>query len=273
MVSFVMFGIFFVMPQYFQEVRGADAMGSGLRLLPMIGGMIIGMIGGTRLASARRTACGAADEPAQAPRVSAKLLVTIGFTLMAAALAIGAGTSASSGTGFAAAWFAVFGLGLDLAMPQAMNAAIGALSAERSGAGSALISALRQVGATIGVAVLGTILGSVYRGHLALTGLPRRGRAGRREEQRGSGRRRRAPAELGSAARLGAARVRFRHGRDAVDLRRDRAGERRAGGHLPAAAGRGEPRSGPGRVGAAPNPAGTDVVRGESVPERAELEA
>jgi len=53
MVSFAMFGIFFAMPQYFQEVRGADALGSGLRLLPMIGGMVIGMIGGTRLASPR----------------------------------------------------------------------------------------------------------------------------------------------------------------------------------------------------------------------------
>jgi MFS transporter, DHA2 family, multidrug resistance protein len=57
-------------------------------------------------------------------------------------------------------------------MPQAMNAALSALSAERSGSGSALISALRQVGATIGVAVLGTVLGSVYRGHLDVTGLP-----------------------------------------------------------------------------------------------------
>jgi hypothetical protein len=88
------------------------------------------------------------------------------------ALAVGAGTSASSGTGFAATWFAVFGLGLGLAMPQAMNAAIGALSAERSGAGSALISALRQVGATIGVAILGTVLSSVYSSHLTVTGLP-----------------------------------------------------------------------------------------------------
>jgi MFS transporter, DHA2 family, multidrug resistance protein len=168
LVSFAMFGIFFVMPQYFQEVRGADAMGSGLRLLPMIGGMVIGMIGGTRLASPRK----GADGTASAPRASAKLLVTIGFAVMAGSLAVGAGTSASSGTGFAAAWFAVFGLGLGLAMPQAMNAAIGALSAERSGAGSALISALRQVGATIGVAILGTVLSSVYSSHLTVTGLP-----------------------------------------------------------------------------------------------------
>src|SRR3984885_15815519 len=35
LVSFAMFGIFFAMPLYFQEVRGVNAMGSGLRLLPM----------------------------------------------------------------------------------------------------------------------------------------------------------------------------------------------------------------------------------------------
>jgi MFS transporter, DHA2 family, multidrug resistance protein len=168
LVSFAMFGLFFAMPQYFQEVQGVNAMGSGLRLLPMIGGLVIGVIGSTRLASPHQ-ADGGQVRP---PLTDAKTLVTIGFTLMAAALAVGASTRTSSSTGFAAAWFAVFGLGLGLAMPQAMNAALSALSAERSGSGSALISAMRQVGATIGVAVLGTVLGSVYRAHLDVAGLP-----------------------------------------------------------------------------------------------------
>ena len=168
LVSFAMFGIFFAMPQYFQEVRGVNALGSGLRLLPMIGGMVVGMIGSTRLASPRKTAAGSA----RAPLASVKGLVTVGFTIMAITLAFGATTTVSSGTWFAAAWFAAFGFGLGLAMPQTMNAALSALSAERSGSGSALISAMRQVGATIGVAVLGTVLESVYRGHLDVTGLP-----------------------------------------------------------------------------------------------------
>ena len=151
--------------------------------------------------------------PARASLVSAKLLVTVGFTLMAAALAVGAGTTASSGTGFAAAWFAVFGLGLGLAMPQAMNAAIGALSAERSGAGSALISALRQVGATIGVAILGTVLGSVYRGHLALTGLPAAvADAAKSSVAAGVG----AAHQLDSAALLGSVRHAFVAGMDTM---------------------------------------------------------
>jgi hypothetical protein len=130
--------------------------------------MLVGMIAGTRLQSPRRNPAGLPREPL----TDAKTMVTAGFALMAAALAVGALTSITSGTGFAAAWFATAGLGLGLAMPSAMNAALGALSAERSGAGSALITAMRQVGATIGVAVLGTVLNSAYRGHLDLNGLP-----------------------------------------------------------------------------------------------------
>jgi DHA2 family multidrug resistance protein-like MFS transporter len=190
LVSFAMFGIFFAMPQYFQEVQGANAMGSGLRLLPMIGGLVVGMIGSTVLARGDNPAGLAASsggpkppregmasprgsgDLARAPLASVKGLVTAGFAIMTAALAVGASTKAASGTGFAAAWLAAFGLGLGLAMPQTMNAALSALSAERSGSGSALISALRQVGATIGVAVLGTVLGTVYRWHLGLQGLP-----------------------------------------------------------------------------------------------------
>ena len=168
-VSFAMFGILFAMPQYFQGVRGLDSLATGLRMLPMIGGMVLGMVGGTRLQTPRK---GPDGSPASAPPVGPKILVAAGFVIMAAGLAVGATTSAASGTAFTATWYAVAGLGLGLAMPTAMNAALGALSAERSGSGSALITAMRQVGATIGVAVLGTVLLSAYRSQLDLGGLP-----------------------------------------------------------------------------------------------------
>jgi hypothetical protein len=53
-----------------------------------------------------------------------------------------------------------------------MNAAMGALSAERSGVGSGLIMALRQVGGTFGVAILGSILSSAYRSGLHTAVVP-----------------------------------------------------------------------------------------------------
>ncbi|HEY1823292.1 MAG TPA: DHA2 family efflux MFS transporter permease subunit [Trebonia sp.] len=158
LVSFVMFGMFFALPQYFQDVRGANALGSGIRLLPMIGGMLVGMVGGTRLSAPRNG--GAAPT---GPRT----LVTAGYLLMAAAMALGALTTLGSSTGYVLGWVALSGLGLGLVMPSAMGVALGALSAERSGAGSALLTAMRQVGSTIGVAVLGTVISNSYSSGVA----------------------------------------------------------------------------------------------------------
>jgi len=170
LVSFALFGLVFAMPQYFLDVRGLNSLGAGLRMLPMIGGLALGLFLGQRLQTPRKRDAGAAGDTS--PPVSPKVVVAIGFAIMGAALAAGAGTTIASSTAFAASWFAVTGFGLGMAMPTALNAAIGALSPARSGSGSALITAMRQVGGTIGVAVLGTVLATVYRSHLHLAGLP-----------------------------------------------------------------------------------------------------
>ena len=158
LVSFAMFGIFFALPQYFQDVRGADALGSGIRLLPLIGGMLVGMVAGTRLTAERN---------GRAAPTGPRTVVTAGYLLMAAAMVLGALTELSSSTGYVLGWVALAGLGLGLVMPSAMGVALGALSAERSGAGSALLTAMRQVGSTIGVAVLGTIISNAYSSRVA----------------------------------------------------------------------------------------------------------
>jgi MFS transporter, DHA2 family, multidrug resistance protein len=219
LVSFAMFGIFYAMPQYFQEVQGTNAMGSGLRLLPLIGGLVVGMVSSTVLARGDnppkppREGMAAPRRTTGAPRASVKGLVATGFVIMTVALGFGATTALGSGTGFAAAWLAAFGLGLGLAMPQTMNAALSALSAERSGSGSAVISALRQVGATIGVAVLGTVLGSVYRAHLAVAGLPAAAAAAAKSSVVAGVQVARA---LGSVSLLDGTRAAFVHGLDTM---------------------------------------------------------
>ncbi|WJH35875.1 hypothetical protein N6H14_08125 [Paenibacillus sp. CC-CFT747] len=57
-------------------------------------------------------------------------------------------------------------------MPTSMDAALGELTAERSGVGSALIMALRQVGGSFGVALLGAALNAGYRARLDTSALP-----------------------------------------------------------------------------------------------------
>jgi len=131
-------------------------MGAGLRILPIIGGLVVGAKVAERLGT----------------RVGAKATVALGYTVLAAGLFVGATTGLGSGEAFTLSWIAVIGVGLGFAMPSTMNAALSALSPERSGVGSGLNQALRQVGGAVGVAVLGTVMGSVYRDHLDLTGLP-----------------------------------------------------------------------------------------------------
>ena len=168
MISFALFGIFFVIPQYFLDVRGLNSLGSGVRMLALIGGMLVGLGGGQRLQTVRT----GPDGTTSRPLVSAKIVGAVGFAIMAVAMVLGAGTTPTSATGFMLTWFGLTGFGLGLAMPTMLNAALGALTPERSGSGSALMSAMRQVGATIGVAVLGTVIATVYQGRLHLGGLP-----------------------------------------------------------------------------------------------------
>ncbi|WP_199875802.1 DHA2 family efflux MFS transporter permease subunit [Streptomyces sp. Root1310] len=154
-VSFAMFGLIFALPQYFQAVDGTDALGTGLRLLPLIGGVLV-------------SAAVIRSSPEAAPRA----VPTAGFVLVAIGLFMGTRTSLSTDYGFVALWLVITGLGLGLAMTRTMAAAVNSLSKERSGVGSAVVSALRQVGGAVGVAVLGTIANASYRSHLTLPGLP-----------------------------------------------------------------------------------------------------
>ncbi|WP_371402001.1 DHA2 family efflux MFS transporter permease subunit [Kribbella sp. NBC_00662] len=153
---FAIFGLLFTMPQYFQGINGSDALHTGLKLLPFIGGMTVG----AKLAS-----------PVDS-KVGTRLVVMAGFVVMAVGFVLGAFTDLGTGYGYTAIWFVVVGFGLGCSMPQAMNAALGVLDPERAGTGSGLLQAFRQVGGTVGVAVLGTVLNSVYRHNVDTTGLP-----------------------------------------------------------------------------------------------------
>jgi MFS transporter, DHA2 family, multidrug resistance protein len=156
MAAFGMIGVLFTAPQYFQAVLGTEAMGSGLRLLPLIGGVIVGAVGADRLAAA----------------AGAKITVAIGFAVLAVALVLGAKTQVTSGYGFVASWLALSGAGMGVVLATGSSAALGQLSADRAGVGSAVMQAIQKIGAPFGAAVLGSVLNVGYRSHLAVGDLP-----------------------------------------------------------------------------------------------------
>lgn len=190
-------GVLFTLPQYFQGVLGTDAMGSGLRLLPLIGGLVLGAVPADRLARL----------------AGAKLTVALGFVLLAAGLRLGSATALDSGGGFVAAWMAVVGMGMGITMATASSAALATLSQERGGVGSAVLQAVNKVGAPLGTAILGSVLSSAYLAHVRLTGLPSAAAALVRESIFGG---LAAAHRLGSAPLLAAVRAAFVHGMDSA---------------------------------------------------------
>lgn len=151
-----MIGVLFTMPQYFQGIVGTNAIGSGVRLLPLIGGLVLGAVPADRVARI----------------VGAKITVALGFVLMGGGMILGATTGVGSDAGFIAVWMALVGAGLGLAMATAASAALSELPQERSGVGSAVMQALQKVGGPFGAAILGSVLSSAYQSQLNLAGLP-----------------------------------------------------------------------------------------------------
>jgi predicted MFS family arabinose efflux permease len=151
-----MVGVIFTLPQYFQGVAGTDALGSGLRLLPLIGGLVAAAL--------------PADAVARA--IGAKRTAAIGFAVLAAGLA--ASTTIRVGTGSApvAAFMVLIGAGVGLAMATCTSAALATLSEADSGIGSAVLQALNKTAAPLGTAVLGSVLSAGYLARLQTAGLP-----------------------------------------------------------------------------------------------------
>ena len=158
LVMFVMSGLMFVLPSYLQSVLGNDTLGTGVRMLPMILGLSVA----AKLA------------PPVTTRFGARATVTAGLVVLAFATLLGSRTTAGSGYGFTVLWLSIAGLGFGFAFVPAMTGALSTLPRDRAGSGSGLLMTLRQVGAAIGIALLGSLLSDVFRDRLDVTGLPAR---------------------------------------------------------------------------------------------------
>ncbi len=154
--SLAFFGVMFALPLYLRSVEGADALATGVRTLPMLGGLVVGIQLAVRASRS----------------IAAHALTAIGFAVVAAGTAMGATTDLDNGYGWTAVWTTVVGLGMGLALVTAQTAALDPLTKEKAGAGAALIQTLRQAASVIGIAALGAVLNAVYRSGVDVHSLP-----------------------------------------------------------------------------------------------------
>jgi EmrB/QacA subfamily drug resistance transporter len=145
-VSVALFGLMFVVPQYLQSVAGDDPISAGLRLLPMVGGLLV--------------AGGAAAPAVRA--VGTRLTVAAGLALLTAGLVVLSQVHLATGYAIVAAGLALCGLGVGTAIAAAMDQVMAAAGGDEAGAGASLNSTLRQVGGAISVAVVGSVLSAGY---------------------------------------------------------------------------------------------------------------
>jgi EmrB/QacA subfamily drug resistance transporter len=144
---FALFGTMFFLTQYLQSVLGYGAFESGLRLMPIAAGLIVGSPLSARLAEV----------------VGTKRVVGAGLALIAAGLALLSFAELGSGYELIAAVLAILGLGMGLTMAPATESVMGSLSVDKAGVGSAVNDATRTTGGALGVAVLGSLVSSGYR--------------------------------------------------------------------------------------------------------------
>jgi EmrB/QacA subfamily drug resistance transporter len=159
-VSVALYGILFVTPQYLQSVLGDGPATAGLRLLPLMGGLLV--------------AGGAADQAVRA--AGTRITVAAGLAALAAGLVVLSQVHLATSYAFVAAGLAGCGLGTGVSIGAAMNKVMTAVGGDEAGVGASVNSALRNAGGAITVAVLGSVLSTTYTRGLrpALAALPAR---------------------------------------------------------------------------------------------------
>jgi DHA2 family multidrug resistance protein-like MFS transporter len=152
---FGLFGFIFMITQYFQVVRDYSPLHAGLATLPF----------------AIVTAGFSPVAIMVMKRIGTKIVVTGGLFLMSGGFLVAATTAADS-----AYWgriiiaMALMAAGLAFTTGPATEAIMGALPPGKAGAGSAVNDTTREVGGTLGVAIVGSMLNSAYGAHV-LSGL------------------------------------------------------------------------------------------------------
>ena len=155
-VGFALMGSSFFFSQFFVYVQGSSILRAGLQTLPLSLAMVIVSPYAGRIAA----------------RYGFRILVTTGLAL--AGLGLLALGTVHADTGYGNVWWRLgaVGIGFALTLSPLTAAAIQAVSPQEGGLASGISSTTRQIGAVLGVAVLGAIVRARQSGGASLeTGL------------------------------------------------------------------------------------------------------
>ncbi len=157
LIFFTMFGMFFLITQYFQLVLGYTPLGAGLRGIPIALALMATAPNSARLVV----------------RFGPKLTVAGGLGLVAAGLLLLIGAQVDTPYPYIALSIVVLASGMGLAMAPLTASIMGSIPLGKSGVGSAVNDTTRELGGALGVAVLGSLLQSSYGSAIgSIAGIP-----------------------------------------------------------------------------------------------------
>ncbi|MFF8287709.1 MFS transporter [Streptomyces sp. NPDC016309] len=145
------FGAFYYLTQHLQFVLGYDPFDTGVRMLPLAGAVFVG----------------SALTGFLTPRLGMKVTVTAGMALGTLALALLTRVDAASAYGDFVAPLVVLGVAIGLALSPCTDAIMGAFPESELGVGGAVNDTSLELGGSLGIALLGSVLASSYSSHLA----------------------------------------------------------------------------------------------------------
>jgi EmrB/QacA subfamily drug resistance transporter len=151
-VGLTMFGSLTFLPAFMQIVHGSSPTTSGLQLLPLMGGVLVGSIGSGQLIS-------------KTGRY--KIFPVFGTAIMVAGTALLSRMTDLSSTGYIALAMAVFGLGLGLVMQVLIVAVQNNVNYEALGTATSGVTFFRSIGGAFGASAFGTIFNNRLRSNLA----------------------------------------------------------------------------------------------------------
>lgn len=146
LVFFAMFGSLFLLTQYLQFTLGYDPLAAGIRLVPFA--LTMGVV--------------SPISSKIVERVGTKVTVAVGLTTVTVGLALMTQLGVDESYANLIWRLMVMAVGMGLTMAPATESVMGSLPLAKAGVGSAVNDTTRLVGGALGVAIIGSVMSSIY---------------------------------------------------------------------------------------------------------------